>query len=329
MKALVTGATGFIGYHVMQRLLAEGHEVRVLVRPTSDRRRLGSAPVDVCTGAVEDASAVRRAVAGCGWVFHAAGSISFWTGHAARTRLHHVTGTAHVAAACRATGARLVCTSSVAALGRPRPDGAVGDETTAFDWDPQRHPYGYAKHEAQRQLLAAARDGLDVVIVMPTTTFGACDHNFSAARVIAEIDGGLIMGYPDGGQTVAHAGAVAAGHVAAAARGRRGERYVLGGEHLVYRDLFAEVARGIGRRPPRLHLPRPLMRVLGTGGSVASVLLRRDIGLNRTSAMLGCYRLFYASDKAVRELGFAPRPAREAIAEACEWYLAQRGARAA
>jgi len=329
MKALVIGATGFLGHHVMRRLLADGHEVRVMLRPTSAPERLRGAAVERCVGDLADVDALARAVRGCDWVFHAAGSISLWTGRTAQLRADHVDGTDHVARACQATGARLVWTGSVGALGRPHPDGAVGDETTPFDWPAGIHPYGEAKRDAEASLRIAAAGGLDVVVVMPTTTFGPLDENLSAARMIAEIDGGLILGYPAGGMTVAHVDAVAAGHVAAAARGRRGARYVLGGDHLTYRALFAMIAEGIGRRPPRIRLPRPLMRVLGSGGGLASSLLGRDVGLNRASALLGCFHLYYSSDKAIRELGWYPLPARDAVREACDWYLATRGHRAA
>jgi dihydroflavonol-4-reductase len=329
MRALVLGATGFLGFHVARCLLEAGHDVRVLVRPTSDRRRLTSDLIDVRVGDLLDAEAVARAVAGVDWVFDAAGRISFWKGDRAEIRAQHVTGTAHVADACRRAGVRLIYTSSTAALGRPRPDGAIGDETTPFDWDSATFPYACAKRAAEQTLAASVAEGLDAVTVMPTTTFGPFDHNLSAARFIADLDAGRILGYPPGGLTVAHVQAVAAGHLAAARVGRTGERYVLGGEHLTYRALFTLIAHELGRHPPRLPVPTAVLRALGTGGSLVSAVLRRDLGLNQATATFGCVRLYYSSAKAVRELGYRPLPAADAIHQACVWWRESKERRAA
>jgi dihydroflavonol-4-reductase len=329
MKSLVIGATGFIGFHVMHRLLDEGHEVRCLLRPSSDPRRLAGHSVEVCIGDVTDSESIARAVEGCRWVFHAGGRISFWSGDAAWLERDHVLGSIHVADACQRVGARLIYTGSVATLGRPADDGAVGDETTPFDWNPRMHPYAFVKHEAANRLCDAVARGLDVVIVMPTTTFGANDFNLSAARMIVDVDRGKIFGYPAGGMTVAHAAAVAAGHVQAAATGRCGERYVLGGDHLLYQELFAMIAREVGRRAPLFRLPGPVLTLIGAGGSAASSLLRRDLGLTRTTALLGQLKLYYSSAKAIREIGYHPLPASAAVREACSWYREQVRARPA
>jgi dihydroflavonol-4-reductase len=171
--------------------------------------------------------------------------------------------------------------------------------------------------------------GLDAVTVLPATTFGPYDFNYSVARMIENIDAGLIFIYPPGGITVAHADAVAEGHLRAAQLGRTGARYVLGGEHLTFRDLFARIARRLGRRPPWLPVPPRALRILGAGGSLASTLARRDLGLTSTSARLSCLHLYYDSAKAIHELGYEPRSADDALTQACCWYRDGANARAA
>ena len=148
--------------------------------------------------------------------------MAFWSADAGALEREHVDGTRRVAQACRAAGARLVYTSSVASLGCPRPDRTIGDESTPFDWDHRRFPYQAAKRAAEEAVLAEVREGLDGVMVLPATTFGAYDWNLSAARFIDNLYAGRIVGYPPGALTVADAEAVAEGHVRAATRGRRG-----------------------------------------------------------------------------------------------------------
>lgn len=320
MNALIVGASGHLGAHLARVLLAEGHRVRALVRPTSRTEGLAALDLELVRGDALDPRSLGAALRGCEVVFHLGAPTTEGPG----TGRTIVEGTRNVLEQALAAGAaRVVYTSSIATVGYARAPSAVLDEssndlTTATS-------YHVAKWHAERLALAFTRDtGLPVVVVNPATVVGPLDYRVtpSSAPIQRCLERGLPITFP-AGLTIVHAEDVARGHLLAALRGRAGRRYILGGERLTVRDYFALICRVCGRPGPRLHLPRGLMLAAGAGGSLLRRLGSRQVPFTFRQArhLVGKYG-WYSSARAAAELGYAWRPAREAVADYVEWARA-------
>lgn len=319
MRALVTGASGMLGARLARLLLARGAHVRVSYRPGD--RLDGLADLDVEHRPVElpGGDGLEAAMEGVEVAFHVAALVSFDLRRYAEQMRVNVEGTRRVLEAARTAGVRrFVLTSTVNTLGVP-PPGTLGDERTPFDWAPYRLGYMDSKKAAEDLVLQAAREGFPAVCVLPGTMFGPGDINENAASYIRLVDRSPVVLALPGGTTVCHVDDVAEGHLLAADGGRIGERYVLGGEPMSYRDLFRRIARALGRSARVVTLPPALLRGLGVladRGRAIHLPLPFSRGLARAAAS----RLYYASDKAERELGWRSRPAEAAILDAVTWY---------
>jgi dihydroflavonol-4-reductase len=292
MKVYVTGASGFVGSHLARELRAQGAEVR------DERVELG------------DRLGLKRAVAGCEAVFHVAALYSFEAPARELERVN-VEGTQNVIAACRAMGVRrLVHTSSAATCGP-----VLGREATEEDSPPPWElpvPYKWTKLAAEQLVLAAAGEGLDAVVVNPTTPVGEGDlRPTPTGRMIRGVARGRYRAYLDIGLNVVDVRDVARGHVLALERGHRGERYILGGANLTLEELFAAVSDLAGRPRPRLRVPYAAVRAAALVGAV-----------NRHEARLARLPAYFMSAKAERELGYRPGPVGPALARAVADALA-------
>jgi dihydroflavonol-4-reductase len=318
---LVTGASGFVGAALCRALCNEGLKVRALHRRTSSLALLRDLPVDRIVGDILDPESLAPAVAGAHWVFHTAAQSDYWR-HPQEVWRSAVEGTQNVVRAAALAGVeRLIHTSSLAAVGIPAP-GALLDERHVFNVPPGRFPYAHAKHEAERQALACAADPLEVVILNPSVVIGAGDVHQISGSMVVEAARGMGFLYTDGGVNLIHIDDVVAGHIAAARRGRAGERYILGGENLTYRQIFTTLAEIVGRRPPWLRIPGwaipPAAVLLDTIGRLIPLPMNGD--QLRTSGHL----VFCDNSKAVSDLGLPPpRPFRQAAQEAYDWYRSQ------
>src|ERR1700746_1821252 len=251
---LITGASGFVGAAVVRQLLAAGHAVRALIRPTSARAHLAGLPVEIVQGDLRDAASLARAMEGTRFVFHVAADYRLWARHPQDIVQTNVEGTrALMEAALRAGVERIVYTSSVATL-KARPDGAPSDETLPLEAAAAIGAYKYSKVVAERLVeTMAAEHNLPAVIVNPSTPIGPRDvRPTPTGRVIVEAARGRMPGFVDTGLNLVHVDDVAAGHLAALHKGRIGERYILGGENVQLRDMLLEIARIVERRPPKL-----------------------------------------------------------------------------
>lgn len=323
MRALVTGASGFIGYHVARRLVREGVEVRALVRGDRAPRHLKDLGVEVVRGDLLDPESLARAVRGCGWVFHVAALYSLWERDSRVFYDVNVVGTRHVLAACRQAGVeRLVYTSTVAALGR-RPDGLPADESVRFNlWDEADH-YMRSKYLAEEEVLAAAREGLPVVVVCPSSPVGSHDFRPTpTGRPILDIMRRRMPVYVDGVMNVVDVEDVADGHLLAMTRGRVGEKYILGHQNMALGEFFRLVAEMAGAPAPPLRLPYPVAMAVSQGMVGAARLL--GIQPLATPRLVRRLHLGLAVDpsKAVRELGLPQTPVREAVRKAVTWFRA-------
>jgi len=320
--ALVTGASGFIGSAVCRHLAQKGLLVRALHRPASDLSGLEGLRVERWVGDLFEPEGLARAADGVRWVFHVAAVAEYWRQRPAQVIRGAVEGTRNVVQACLQAGVeRLILTSSLAALGVPV-HGELLTESNVFNLPVKRSPYGYAKRQAELEALQAAGESLQVVVVNPSIVLGAGDvHQISGSLVIQAARGRTFL-YTRGGTNIVHVDDVAAGHLAAAERGRPGERYLLGGENLTYLQLFTLLANVVGGRPPWLLLPdwaiEPTASIIDLVRRVAPLMLEGN------QLRLSRQRLYCDTSKASRELGLTrTRPARQAIVEAFAWYRAR------
>ncbi|MBC7543234.1 MAG: SDR family oxidoreductase [Candidatus Sericytochromatia bacterium] len=316
-KVLVTGATGFVGGHLTRRLVALGADVRILRRETAQTAHLDGLSLETHVGDLRDGDAVRRAVADCELVFHMAAVISLWSGDRDKMIAVNVEGTDHVVQACLdADVGRLIHTSSVATIGIP-PFSERADETQVYSWDD--HDFGYmsTKYAAERSVLATA-DELDVVVVNPSGIFGPGSLG-ALGPLLRLLKRGWLPFYPYGGCNFVDVLDVVEGHLLAAARGRRGERYILGGDNLSWRE-FSQLIRIYYGQKKALPIGETTMRTMARLAGLVSRLQGRKPVLTSEMVTLANLDLYYDCSKASAELGFQARPLAERLYETLAWY---------
>lgn len=329
MNVLVTGSTGFIGGALCSALVEQGHNVRAFHRATSSLRLLDGLPVEHALGDLTRPQTLQEAMQDIEVVFHTAALLG---GPENPARMYAVTveGTrAVVQAALEAGVRRLVHTSSVAALGVPeqppgnRPVPVLLDENHSWNYFPNRWPYGYAKYLAEQEVQMAVAQGLDAVIVNPSVVLGGGDVYRQSSSLVMRIARNRLPFVVDGGANFVHVTDVVNGHLAALARGRSGERYILGGENLSLSDfvrLVAEVTRG---RAP-LQLPAGLVRALASPARLFQSFIHLPV--SATMFHLAGMYFYYDLRKAQAALQLEqPRPIREAIAQAYAWFTQDGG----
>jgi dihydroflavonol-4-reductase len=319
MRALVTGASGFIGRHVVAALLASGAEVRAL-----DLQPPG-AEVEFVRGDILDAEAVAQAVDGCEAIFHLAAVYSYARADAALMDAVNVEGTRNLLnAAARGSARRIVHTSSCATCG-PVP----GRRATEADHPPAsdlRIPYKGTKVRGEQLALDAARADLEVVVVNPTVPVGPGDlRPTPTGKMVADVATGRARGYlARSALNVVSVQDVADGHLLALERGRSGERYLLGGEDMSIRDVFACVARAAGLSAPRIGVPWPAAYAAAVAAGVALKPFGREPELLLLDEVRsGRLPHLFDDRKARMELGYASRPARQALTEATQAALSR------
>ena len=321
-QTLVTGATGFLGSHIVGQLVQRGDEVRALARPTSDLETLAGLDVATTRGDVLDRRAVRRALRGVDRVFHAAGTTNLRLSREETFALN-VEGTQIVLEeALRAGVQRVVYTSSVAAIG-PARKGAVATEGNAWNAARHRIPYVDSKHEAEAVSLALAERGLPVVIVNPATLLGPGDCGRSSTVLVRRFMRRQIPAYVGGTLNIVGVQDVARGHLLADERGEPGQRYILGNRNFTMDRLFADLARLSGIDPPALKLPLRVALALAEGGQwVAGGAMPTPEEVRIVSLNWAC-----SSAKAKRELGWRPSPHEDCLEETIAWYREREGSR--
>jgi dihydroflavonol-4-reductase len=321
--SLVTGASGFVGSAVVRALLRRGHRVRVLVRPSSDRRNLSDLQVEIAEGSMEEPQTLARAVAGCRYLYHVAADYRLWVPDPAPMFRANVDGTRDLmTAALEASVERVVYTSSVATLGLV-PGGSADEETPSRAED-MIGPYKRSKFEAEEVVRDfACERGLPAVIVNPSTPVGPRDIKPTpTGRMILEAARGQMPAFVDTGLNIVHVDDVAEGHLAAAEKGRMKERYILGGENMSLAEILAEVSRAVGRRPPRFRLPHGALLPVAVGAELAARFTGREPLITLDGVRMSRKKMYFSSRRASDELGYKARPAREAIADAVGWFQA-------
>jgi dihydroflavonol-4-reductase len=322
MTTLVTGATGFVGSAVARVLAQRGHELRLLSRPSSDRRNLVGLDAEIVTGDLTDPGSLRRAAAGCRYVVHVAADYRIWVPDPDEMLRANVEGAvAMVRAAAEAGAERIVHCSSVAALGQIG-DGTLADEATPTNEADFVGIYKRSKYLAEKAVLDLARsDSLPVVVVNPAAPVGPRDIKPTpTGKMILDAAAGRVPAYIDTGLNIVHVDDVAEGHVLALEKGTIGERYILGGENMLLKDILGLVASVVHRRPPSIKLPEAvvwpaafIMEKLANVTGIAPLMTRDHLKMARK-------KMFYSSIKATSELGYRPRPVRLAVEDAVAWF---------
>jgi dihydroflavonol-4-reductase len=312
MRVLVTGGTGFLGSHLCTRLLEDGHEVTVFRRATSDLRGLAGRKIRYVTGDVTDAEAVSLAVCGQQIVIHAAALVG-----CAPLKAHRAVnerGTRNIVTACRRLGVeRLVHISSAAAIGIPEDRSRPADETFAFNLEGSALGYNISKRRAEEVVTRAVAEGFDAVIVNPSSIKGPHGQCFRGGELPDGVRRRPVVPCFSGGANVVHVEDVVDGVLAALRCGRAGERYILGGENLTWREMAAMAADLLGVRRVFVTVPALVTGAAARLGPVIEPLTGFRPRFTYDVHFCANRFLFYDSRKAGEELGFKPRPYAEIV----------------
>ena len=318
-SVLVTGANGCVGSNLIARLVADGYIVRGFHRPTSNLITLEGIDFEHYIGDIRDETALRNAMRGCDTVFHTAAIVSYWPKRYREMMDVNVAGTRTVVNACLASDVqKLVHTSSVAALGKTE-DGSLVDEAVAFN-GMTKPSYRYSKHLAELEVLRGVQVGLNATLVNPSVIIGPRDAQFHGGKIIRSIKKGLLPAYVDGGMNVVSVHDVVEGHIAAALQGRCGERYLLGGWNLKFKEIFELTARIVGGWAPRVKVSRRFLTLLARSYGLFANATGTEPLISLDLLSGAGLQTWYSSNKAVNELGYKISPIEPAIMESYEWY---------
>ena len=323
MTTLVTGATGFVGSAIVRCLLDDGHDVRVLVRPSSDLRNLENISVDVVHGDLTDPLSVKKAIDGCEVLFHVAADYRLWVPDPEAMYRNNVRGTRNVMFEALRSGIRkVIYTSSVATL-VPSSNGKSCDEASCGCLEDMIGHYKRSKFLAEVlvQRLIQTCD-LPAVIVSPSTPVGPRDIKPTATgRIILDAISGRMPAYVDTGLNIVHVNDVAEGHRLALERGEIGERYILGGENMSLREILKELAAINGHNPPRFRMPHSAAAVVACISEACSKISGGgEPRVTRDGVKMARKYMFFSSGKARTDLGYHPRPVKEGLLDAVNWF---------
>ena len=323
-RVLVTGAAGFIGSAITRQLVARGADVVALVEPGTPSPNLDGLDVERVEGDVRDPAAMGRAASGCAGVFHTAALYRFWAADPGDFYSVNVEGTRTVlAAAGRAGVARVVYTSTVGTVGlRGASLDRPADETAYAHVDHLFGRYKQSKYVAEHEALRAAAEGLPVVLVLPTTPVGPGDRAPTpTGRTVLDFLNGRIHAYVDTTLNIVDVDDVAAGHLAAAERGRQGRSYIVGGDNLPLRGVLGLLAEATGLPAPTWRVPRGLaLAAAHLSGLVEDRLLGRQPTVPLEGARMSTTHMAFDDGRARAEIGYRSRPAAEALARAARWF---------
>ncbi|MFV1982057.1 MAG: hopanoid-associated sugar epimerase [Thiohalomonadales bacterium] len=325
MKALVTGATGFVGSALVRKLLKQGIEVRLTSRSNSDRANINDLPatVEQVSADLNDSDSMKKALTGCDSLFHVAADYRLWTRHPQQMIATNVTATRNLMLqALDLNLSRIVYTSSVATL-KLNADKSPSTEKSIATVDDMIGLYKRSKFLAEQEVekLIKQQD-LPAVIVSPSTPIGPRDvRPTPTGKMVADAVAGKMPAYVNTGLNIVHVDDVAEGHLLAYKHGKIGERYILGGENMTLKDILTFIAIKTNQKPPTICLPHSVVLPIAylseaytrlTGGDEPKVSVD---GVRMSKKWM-----YFSSDKAKQELRYSPRPAVEALSDAVLWF---------
>jgi len=329
MNCFVTGASGFIGANLVHELVADGHQVKALLRAGSDLRGLQGAQFEHVKGDVGNREKLISAMRGCDWCFHVAASYHLWLRDYRPMYAANVEGTRNVLEAAGAAGcSRIVYTSTVGCIGMPKPvNGQIipSDESAAASEADMSNDYKRSKWQAEQVSLQLARAGLPVVIVNPSAPIGPRDTKPTpTGKVIVDFLNRRMPAYLDTGLNWVHVRDVAAGHILAAERGRVGERYILGHAqgNWTMKEAFDVLQEITGVRAPRMKIPYGVAWLAACADELKSKFTGRPPRAPLAGVRMALHKMFFDPAKAIRELSLPQTPPRQALADAVAWFRA-------
>ena len=322
MKALVIGATGIIGNHVVRSLLDEGIEIRAFSRGVTSSRNLEGLNVELFKGDINDSPSVARAMKGCSWVFHTAPyypTNTFQRGYHLKMAM---AGLENVLKAAELNPIdRLVYTSSLTTIGSPQKKGALADESCRYDLEKPPHPYFEVKYRMEEEVKQKARKGLPAVIVNPSGCFGPYELKPASLCLIPQLVNRKLPAFVDHPINVVDVADVGRGHVLAARKGKIGDRYILGGHNVTVRWAVETICKLAGVSPPWIKIPIPLALTTAWISEFLSFYLLK---IPPFFPILGVRFVQYGEpldiSKAKKELGYAPSPMEECFVRAIDWF---------
>lgn len=322
---LVTGGTGFIGNHIVRRLCAENFPVRILARSTSQLDSLESLPVEVVIGDLSDRESLKPAVKGCQTIFHVAADYRLWARDPQELYRSNVNGTANILAVAFESGvSRVVYTSTVGTIGFPA-NGAEGTENDFPDPDQLAGHYKRSKFQAEQTALRYAREGYPVVVVNPTAPVGERDRKpTDTGKIILDFLNRKMPAYIDTGLNLVDVRDVAEGHLAAMARGRPGERYILGGRNMSFKEILNALAEITGIPAPSVRLPYGFALCAGATDTCLALLTRKPPRIPLEGVKMARHKMYVSSAKAEQELGYRAGRVENALERAVEWFRNNR-----
>lgn len=320
MRILITGATGFLGNNLVRTLLADGHEVAVTMRQSSNRKPLDGLPVEILNIDFDNASDIAMALTDVEVVVHAAAVIQIGWTKLEESRKFNVEVTSQIAQAARRKNCRMIYVSSVDALGAAT-EQEIGDEEKL---DPPQPPCSYvvSKRESESAFFLEVAKGLDGLIVNPGFMVGPYDWKPSSGAMMLAVATTFTPLAPAGGCSVADVRDVAEGIVSAIKHGQSGQRYILGGENMSYLELWTMMARVCKSKGPRNQLPDWLARLAGKAGDFWTSVSGNEPQVNSAATQMGQMFHYYSSDKAKLELGYRVGSIEDALHDAWDWFLA-------
>jgi len=324
MKVFLTGATGFVGHHVARALAAEGAELRMLVRKTSNLANLEGLAGETHVGDLSEPESLRSALSGCGAVVHVAADYRFWIREPEAMYKANVEGTRELLRMAReAQVPRFVYTSSVATM-HFRTDGLVINEDTPVSLKDMVGHYKRSKFLAEREAVAAAEGGQKVIILNPTTPVGPHDAKPTpTGRIFVDFLNGKFPVYMDTGLNLVDVAEVARTHIAALTVGQPGKRYILGGENLTLKQILDKMSAITGIPSPTVKIPFVVAATYAFFEEWITGRIRgREPRATFDEVRMGRKKMYASSAHAQQELGFRIVPVYPAMRAAIEWFRA-------
>jgi dihydroflavonol-4-reductase len=322
MKVLVTGATGFIGFHVAKLLAEKGFHVQALVRNENDATALKDLGVAPVKGDIRDFDACRHALKDCQHLYHVAADYRLWVPDPAVMYAINVQGTKNIMrAALMHSIEKVVYTSTVGVLAA-RADGAPSNEESSADFRDMVGHYKKSKFLAEEEVRHCIEQGLPAIIVNPSTPIGPFDRKPTpTGKIIVDFVNGKIPAYLDTGLNFVDVEDVAAGHVFAAQQGRIGQRYILGNRNITLKEFFRILARMTGKKAPAVRLPYlPILMAAHVNEALSTWITGKQPVIPLTGVKMARKYMFFDCTKAIKELHLPQNPVEGAIEKALRWF---------
>jgi dihydroflavonol-4-reductase len=322
MKVFITGATGFVGSHVARALAVRGADLRLLVRSTSRTDNIADLHAEVATGDLRDPESLKKAMAGCEFVFHVAADYRLWVRDPEQMYRSNVEGTRAIIRAAQECGVRrVIYTSSVATMGFTR-EGHIAREDSPVSIKDMVGHYKRSKFMAEEIALEAGRNGANVVVVNPTTPIGEYDIKPTpTGRIVVDFLKRKFPAYVDTGLNLADVREVARGHLLAMEKARPGERYILGGANLTLKQILDKLSELTGLPSPTMKVPHAVAMGFAVFDQFfTGTILGKEPRATIDAVKMGRKKMFAASTKAEYELGYKVLPVENALRRAVEWF---------